>query len=287
MASNKEFISNGHNVYFHIKIADIDDKDLRLISNIIENAITEKDFISGGELYSAIEKKDPIIIEKNPELSVIGLRDAIKYHLEKEFSFNGNIISKRGEQLSMYEVFADFSRNHFSFTLDELTVLKQELGTNIYFEAVYNNSLRISGNDFVSKDRAVFDVEVTDKAIEAFCFGDYISLSDITSFSSFPDAGFAWNTYLLESYAAAYSKKFCLMHGQYNATNCVGAIVKRASGIVDYESILIDVIANSNMELKKDKALNLLCERGYIARRSYSNIEKLLIKAKEKRNRKG
>ena len=287
LASNKEFISNGHNVYFHIKIADIDDKDLRLISNIIENAIAEKDFISGGELYSAIEKKDSIIIEKNPELSVIGLRDAIKYHLEKVFSFNGNIISKRGEQLSMYEVFADFSRNHSSFTLDELTVLKQELGTNIYFEAVYNNSLRISGNDFVSKDRAAFDVEATDKAIEAFCFGDYTSLSDITSFSSFPDAGFAWNTYLLEAYTAAYSKTFCLMHGQYNANNCVGAIVKRVSGIVDYESILIDVIANSNIELKKEKALDLLCERGYIARRSYSNIEKLLIKAKEKRNRKG
>ena len=53
------------------------------------------------------------------------------------------------------------------------------------------------------------------------------------------------------------------------------------------DELIIDVLAKSRLPLQKETALQYLCEEGYLARRSYSNIEQLLIKAKEQRNQKG
>lgn len=284
LAQNNEFISNGRNEYFHISIATISDEDIENITTIIQPSIDEKRFIGGNELIDCIKKKYPYIIEKNALLSDKGLRDAIGYKLKKRFSFKGNIISSKGQALSMMEVFADFCKHRDAFTLDELKVLKQELDTVIYFEAVYDNSLRISKNEFVAKSYAAFKPEETDAIIDRFCEGDYIAVGKIKQFGLFPDAGFNWNSFLLEHYVAMYSPNYKLVHSNYNEGVCVGGIVKKRSNIATLDELIIDLLSKSELPLQKDIALQYLCDEGYLARRSYSGIEQLLIKAKELRN---
>ena len=287
IAQNSEFISNGRNEYFHISIFNISDDELEDISIIIQTAIDEKQFIGGNELVGSIKKKYPYIIDQNALLSDKGLRDAIGYKLADQFSFKGNIISRKGQALSMMEVFSDFCKQRSSFSLDELKILKQELDTVIYFEAVYANSLRISKDQFVSKSNAAFLPAETDEAIDRFCFGDYIPLGKITHFGSFPDAGFQWNSFLLEHYVAMYSPSYKLVHSNYNEGVCVGAIVKKVSDIDTIDELIVDVLAKNGLPLQKEKSLQYLCDEGYLGRRSYAGIEQLLIKAKELRNQKG
>lgn len=287
IAQNSEFISNGRNEYFHISIFNISEDELEDISVIIQTAIDEKQFIGGNELVGSIKKKYPYIIDQNALLSDKGLRDAIGYKLADQFSFKGNIISRKGQALSMMEVFSDFCKQRSSFSLDELKILKQELDTVIYFEAVYANSLRISKDQFVSKNNAAFLPAETDEAIDRFCFGDYISLGKITHFGSFPDAGFQWNSFLLEHYVAMYSPSYKLVHSNYNEGVCVGAIVKKVSDIDTIDELIVDVLAKNGLPLQKEKSLQYLCDEGYLGRRSYAGIEQLLIKAKELRNQKG
>lgn len=287
LAQYNEFISNGRNEYFHISIAAFSDEELEDIAMIIQSSIDEKRFIGGNELIDSIKKKYPYIIEKNTLLSDKGLRDAIGYKFRDRFSFKGNIISSQGQALSMMEVFADFCKHNDSFTLDELKVLKQELDTVIYFDAVYENSLRISKNEFVAKSHAAFKPEETDAAINRFCDGDYIAIGKIQQFGLFPDAGFGWNSYLLEHYVAMYSPNYKLVHSNYNEGVCVGAIVKKLSNINTLDELVVDLLAKSGLPLQKDVALQYLCDEGYLARRSYSGIEQLLIKAQELRNQKG
>lgn len=287
IAQNSEFISNGRNEYFHISIVNISDDELEDISIIIQTAIDEKQFIGGNELVSSIKKKYPYIIDQNALLSDKGLRDAIGYKLADQFSFKGNIISRKGQALSMMEVFSDFCKQRSSFSLDELKILKQELDTVIYFEAVYANSLRISKEQFVSKSNAAFLPTETDEAIDRFCVGDYIPLGKITHFGSFPDAGFQWNSFLLEHYVAMYSPSYRLVHSNYNEGVCVGAIVKKVSDIDTIDELIVDVLAKNGLPLQKEKSLQYLCDEGYLGRRSYAGIEQLLIKAKELRNQKG
>jgi hypothetical protein len=183
-------------------------------------------------------------------------------------------------------VFADFCRNRDSFTLDELNVLANELGSTIYFDSVYSNSLRINRDRFVSKARAQFNVPDTDAALDRFCTGEYISIRNVDAYSLFPNAGFPWNEYLLEHYVAAYSEKYALLHIGFNANACVGAIVKKNTGYENIDDIVVRILADSDILLKKQAALQYLCDEGYIARRMYTNIEELLIRATAQRNRK-
>ena len=187
----------------------------------------------------------------------------------------------------MMDVFAEFCKKRSAFTLDELKMLKQELNTTIYFDAVYENSLRVSQTNFVSKEQAHFDTVSTDLAIDRFCTGDYISLYKIDQFGSFPDAGFQWNSYLLEHYVAMYSANYKLIHCTFNETACVGGIVKKTSHIETFDDLITDALSNSYIELEKEAALQFLCDEGYLARRHYSGIGEVLIKANELRNQKG
>lgn len=121
--------------------------------------------MGGKELVDTIKQKLPSVMERYPFLTEYGLRDAIAYKLQNTFSFKGKIISALGQDLSMEKVFSDFASSNAHFTLTQLNSLKNDLNTPIYFDAVYQNSLRINKEEFVSPEQANFDVTATDAAI--------------------------------------------------------------------------------------------------------------------------
>lgn len=286
LASNVEFVNNGRSEYFHESIVHLSDEELDGIAEIIQRTIDEKDFIGGNELYDAISAKYPYIIDENHTLSMYGFRDALKAKLGDKFSFKGNIISRSGQELSMADVFAKYARSHDTFTLSELQSLANNLATPIYFEAIYENSLRISRDQFVAKTAAHFPVEAMDEALDCICMGKYIPLPEATNFGAFPYVGFPWNIFLLEHYVASYSQKYILLHSSFNGTECAGAIVKRSAGIDSFDDLIVDLLANNQIEMKKAPVLQFLSDKGYLARRRYSEIESLIIKANAQRQRK-
>ena len=162
LASNQEFVNNGHGAYFHESIVKISDEEMEGISEIIRLTIADKEFMGGNELYDAIKAKYPYIIDSNHNLSVYGFRDALKVKLGDSFSFKGNIISRFGQELSMADVFAKYAKSRDNFTLSELQGLASNLATTIYFDSIYENSLRVSRDLFVSKDAAQFSISDTE-----------------------------------------------------------------------------------------------------------------------------
>ena len=86
---------------------------------------------------------------------------------------------------------------------------------------------------------------------------------------------------------AKYSKKFKLFHIGYNEKKCAGAIVKQTARYKDFNELLIDILANSNIMLDEYSALEYLYQQGYIARRRYQNIGRILTEAKVVRPKKG
>ena len=286
LASNIEFVNNGRSEYFHESIIHLSDEELDGIAEIIQRTIDEKDFIGGNELYDAIRAKYPYIIEENRALSMYGFRDALKAKLGDRFSFKGNIISRLGQELLMADVFVKYAKNHDIFTLSELQSLANSLATPIYFGEIYKNSLRISRDQFVEKNAARFPVKAIDEALDRICTGKYISLLEVTNFGAFPYVGFPWNSFLLEHYVASYSQKYMLLHSSFNGTECAGAIVKRSAGIDNFGDLIVDLLANNQIEMKKAPVLQFLSDKGYLARRRYSEIESLIIKANAQRQRK-
>ncbi len=285
--NSEEFIRNQKGEYFHESIVEFTSDEMAKIVNWIKDAIDDKEYMGGKELVDLIDKNLPDIHDRYSFLTWLGLRDVIGYKLKDEFSFKGKIISAYSKALSMTNVFGNFAKSHDYFTLDQLNTLKTDLDTSIYFDAVYNNSLRINKDEFVSKDKAKFDVTATDFAIEMFCSGDYVSLKDVNLFGGFPDAYFSWNAFLLQHYVANYSKKFKLLHAGFTASNPVGAIVKRNSSLDTFDDVVIRAVAESNVSLNSNNILEFLCASGYLARKSYGKMDELINKANLLRMNKG
>lgn len=287
LSLKSEFISNARGEYFHCSLINFSENDIAKISSLIDQAIDEKEFISASELIDSISKRYPEIIDNNAVLSELGFRNAIEYSLRRKYAFQGKVISKRGNWLSMSDVYRDFCKNKEQFTIEELKTLRDEIDSGrIYYEDIYQNSLRINRDTFVSRNNACFDVKATDSAIEMYMNGrGYIPLKEINSFGAFPYAGFPWNTFLLEHYVAEFSEKYRLVHASYSETGCTGAIVKKDLGITDLDNLVPLVLADSNIELIDRYAVSYLNENGYISVRRYGNISSALIKAKEIRNR--
>ena len=85
---------------------------------------------------------------------------------------------------------------------------------------------------------------------------------------------------------AFHSKRYYLMHGGYNRNTVVGAMVKKENVYDSFDDLIVDVIAESGVPLQKKDVLNYLSDNGFIARRTYTGIEALMIKARAKRNKK-
>lgn len=285
--NSQEFVRNQVGEYFHANIIEFTPREMDFIIDWISLAIADKEYMGGKELTDVIESKLPSVKERYPFLTWLGLRDVLAYKLRDSFSFKGKIISAYGQELSMTDVFSDFAKRHNSFTLSQLKMLKNDLDTPIYFDSIYSNSLRINKEEFVSSDYASFDVIATDSAIDSFCQGDFISIKEVTLFGSFPDAHFPWNQFLLQHYVANYSKKYKLLHTGFNAGTPVGAITKRSSEIESFDEVVIRALANSNISLNSDNALQFLYDEGYLARRNLGNIDTLIVKANLYRAKKG
>ncbi len=287
LASNGEFINNGQGTYFHEKTVRLSDDELESIAEIISCTIEDKDYMGGNELYDAIKAKYGYIIEDNKLLSIYGFRDALSAKLGDRFSFKGNIISRYGNELSMADVFAKYAQTHDSFTLSELQELASNLATVIYFDAVYENSLRVSKEQFVSKEMAQFAISETDDVLDRICLGKYIPICEVQNFGIFPYGGFTWNSYLLEHYVASYSHKYKLLHRGFSETECAGAIVRRSANINSFDDLIVDILVNDPIELNQSSVLQYLSDKGYLVRRRYSEIESLMIKAKAQKQRRG
>lgn len=287
LGSNGEFVRDRKGVYFHADMLALSEEELAHIAALIEDAVCSYGYISGTELMKAIRAKYPRMYESYVGYSDLGWRGALKYKFGTRFLFRGNIISNGETPLSRSEVFAQIARESDTLTMDALRALADGMGIQIDFDAVYQNAVRMDEDTFVNNKRAAFRVAETDNILDRFCTGKYVPLAAVRDFGIFPDAGFPWTVYLLESYAAFYSERYALLHGGYNRTCAVGAIVKKTAGYEDFDDLLVDVMADSRIALHQEEALTFLRKRGYIARRHHTNIEALMIRARAKRNNKG
>lgn len=286
---NSEFVRDSKGVFFHADSFSVSKDELKKIAALINTEIGCHDYITGNELYEVIKRKYPSVYDLNRMFSVIGWRNALKYKLGDQYSFNGNIISAKGKKLSMSKVFENFAKKHKEFTLQELSAFEKSLGTNsmnAYLEVLYKNAARISKDKFVTKDLVSFPVKETDKILDRFCNGNYMAISKIKDFGIFPEASHPWTPFLLEHYLAQHSERYYLMHVRYNLKRVAGAMVKTNRIYDSFDEFIADVLAEGEVDLDQKTALNYLADNGYIAKRKYENIEEVLIKARTKKNKK-
>lgn len=285
--SGSNFLMNARECYFHINIFEFSDSDGDRIAEIFNKEIDENGYVIWSKVYDSVKEQMPIFIENNLYLSPLGIRNALSRLMADRFDFDGEVISTHGSHLGMADVFRLYAKHNTPFSDTDLYTFAKATDTTIYFWALAEESVRVSKNLFVAKDQVEFDVEATDKALETYLSSGYILVKDVDSFLVFPNVGYEWNEFLLESYLLHYSEKFCLVNNGTSLNNVAGAVAKKDGKFTQFVDICAQALADSGIELKKTAALNYLAEINLITRRSYKELDVAMTKARQIRNRKG
>lgn len=279
-----KMVNVAQETYFYAPNLPVSADELNQIAKLIHSQLQQKSFITDNELRGLIEQHCPSVAINTADFSTWGLRNALAVLLGDSFSFKGAIISEQGEEINMSQAFAEFCRSRETMTLDELRQFAKEMNTVIYWEPVYEEMVRTSQDEFVLKDRVHFDVPATDAVLDELVNGDYQALQNFTLFLHFPVIDIRWNSFVLESYVANYSKDFALLHASYTATDCCGAVVRKDSPIEDFKGLVTDVLARSSQWKTKNDALALLVDKGYLQRKRYSEIDAVIMEANYRRD---
>lgn len=283
-----DMVNVAQETYFYARNLPISATEQEQIAEIIHAQLMQKTFITDVELRSLIEQHCPAVAINTEEFTTWGLRNALGVLLRDRFSFNGAIISDRGQEINMSQAFEAFCESHDEMTLNELRDFAKEMNPAtpvIYWDAVFNKMLRISRTDYVRKSTILFPVEETDAVLDMLLESDYIPIRKFSLFLHFPPISVKWNEFVLEGYVAQYSRSFVLLHASYTANECCGAIVRRNSRIKDFKSLVVDVLAHTDGWKTQDDALELLVRKGYLQRKRYSEIGTAITEACLLKNR--
>lgn len=286
IVTDSHFLRNSRGEYYHKDIFEIDDDELEKISGIIGGFINENGYAIWTDVWNSIKETMPVFLENNLYLSWLGIRNALEQQLIGKYNFEAAVISPPEDHFSMRDVYQLYAKHHSEFTIEDIYSLSKRLDTVIYFDALYEVSVRVSYSLFISKNKMTFNIQATDKAIHSFVAKEYIRIREIDSFLAFPNVGYEWNEYLLESYVTSYSKEFMLLNNGYAMNNVAGAIVSRKGKIQEFVDACAAVIADSEVPLKKTDVLNYLVDAKMITRRSYREVDSAIAKASRIRGKK-
>lgn len=288
--NNDLFVSNGRNERFHIKSFVITDNDKRVVYELISTALSSSPFMTADQLLEEIRLHASDIFENNPEISNLGIRNALGTLFGKTFSFKNNLISKIENSYNGPEAMVAYCKSLGFHTLSDVNTMAEIIGgaANFYLEKIADVSVRINNTDFIPKEYIKFDVDAIDNALEVLVSGSFTPMASISNFEALPTCGdYPWNIFLLESYLLRASNKYRYIHPSYLAQEGVfGAIVAKDSPIKTFDDLLIQAIGEADVPLDNASCNQYLYDMGLMAsRRKNGGAKGLLTKAKECRNR--
>lgn len=280
-SNRQKLVLSSMKTRFHIENFQLEEIDKIVIVDFLSKEIASMQYVTFSELFGKIAEIAPRVIENNIQFTQTGIRTALSCLLSDKFHIIGGFISDYDNSVSAYDAFINLSRGRESFNISEVEVMANDFNVPINFEALAVNNVRVSEDIFVSKDYITFDTELVDKAISRFCQNEFISILDVNTFTAFPECGYRWTPYLLESYLYSYSKMFILKHKAFNKTSVAGAIVRKNSCFTDYLNIMALALANADIPLDEKSSLDFLAQNGYIERRRLNTINEVIRKAEK------
>lgn len=271
--------------YFYAPNLPITEEEITRLIKTLNRELEIKSYIRDNRLIEILKNEFPNFSINTENFTTYGLRNSLKYHLGKYFNFNGPVITKKGIKLNTADLYSEYASSYEYLTVHDLVAFSEELNTSIYWDAILSKMVRVSPDELIRKDMINFDIDKIDSVLDKLCPNDYAPLADIDLFLSFPNIGYPWNSYVLESYLYNSSNKFKLVHSSFSKTGVFGAIVRKNSLYDDYRTLLVDVLSKSDALNSATSALAFIVQQGYQQRKRLDEIDQVIQEAKlKKRN---
>lgn len=224
------------------------------------------------------------IEEENYQISITAIYSAIyNLILKDDFKINGKILAKNNsgtDALTLAKTYcAEKDTCSFTELNNYVTSINGTSNRQVALRAAYDQLVRVEADKFVADKFIHFDIEAIDDLLERIIVEDFASIKSIATFVMFPNCGFTWTYYLVESFCYRFSKKFTLRVINLNDKN-VGIIAKKDLNL-SYIDMLAIVAANSKLDLTSDIIGQYLFDNGYLGRRKTPIVDTAIEKAKD------
>lgn len=273
----KKFVWSTHETFAWIDKVVITEEEKQAIIDYVTN---ECELVGHASIANA-----PLgnIEEENYQISITAIYDAIyNLILIDKFAINGKILTKINSEIDALTLAKAYCEGKdicsFAELNDYVTSINGTANRQITFRAAYDQMVRVEENKFVTDKSVNFDVDAIDELLEEIISGDFASIKSVATFIMFPNCGFTWTHYLVESFCYRFSRKFRLDVINFNDKNA-GIIVKKEVKL-SFEEMLAVVAANSNLDLNAELIGQYLYDNGYVARRKMPLIDTAVEKAK-------
>ena len=284
LGQNAEFIWNSVEVFTHKSKINTAEKECSTIRGMVQRECDIHRYIFVTDLPLAE------FAERNHELSQTAIHNvAYIAYLADNYEKRGKIITRKGEAIDALTIMREYCRSLERVTLNELFDFEKDLTGEshrwIPMQAGYDIMVRTDEETYLAEHYFNFDTESIDNALEYFVHGEYAPLRTVTTFAVFPNYGNIWNLFLLESYVRRFSNRFRFDSPSVNNKNA-GCIVRKHSKL-DYNAIMVDAIAKSELSLSDENAVaDFLVNNGYRGNRQKAKLGDLINQAKRLRERK-
>ncbi len=285
LSVHSEALNLGNSTWMLAEHFPLTSEDAQKIGDMLDEYFLTNSFVKASDLPQLIHQRLLSVADNLSSMTYVAVFNIIQYYLKNRFSFSKAIISPKGVSMDFTDLFKSFGAEHETFTLAELESFAEELRVPIYWEATYaGGAVRVSETEFVHRNLIQFDVDATDRVLEDFCPGDYLPLQEVSSamMMHLPSCGYRWNGYLLLSYVRVFSKVFQTFYNSLGKTGFYGAMVRRScKEIVNYGSLIEQVLTDDDTWTTSADALDLLVKRGYQVLRKYKGIDAIAKKARQ------
>ena len=282
LGQNGNFIWSSVETFSHVSRIEITEEEREAIREAAVRKCNAYGYVLITDLpFGEIE-------ERNHELSITAVHNAVyRICLSDKFDKKGKIVTRKGDVFDALTIMKRHCRTINNCSLDDLLNIQKELTgevrRKIALEAGSAILVRIDKDTYVA-DRCVhFNADMIDKAIELFVKGDYLPLKSFTTFGEFPDCGYKWNLFLLESYCRRFSRKFRFDTPTVNSRNA-GVVIRKSCGL-NYTEIMTDAVVKADIPLKSTVVGKFLYESGYTGRSTTTKVSEIIDKAKTIRER--
>ena len=281
LAKQPAFVWNSAGTYMQADWFEADEAEIESLSDYADEQCKEHGVVSLDEIQF------DHLIEANPEISEAALYTCFCKLVEDRFERNARVLTRKGASKDTYTTVIEFCRKQDKCTYDRLEDIAKRVTGTIrrpdIIEAANAVMVRVDKDDFIADRFIQFDTDRIDAALDYVITDDFIGMREITTFSTFPFCGYGWNLYLLESYCRRFSKKYKYETRRANSSNSGAIVVKSCS--LSYHDIMTQAVARSGRDLQQSEVFSFLIEAGYMERKKYRDIDLLINKAAQLRER--
>lgn len=201
-------------------------EDRNNIIKILEKSLEEnRGVLSENKLFDIINREYPDFITKNEMFMPINLYYYCAKTFDEVADFRMPNISRKGmfDTLSIKDISLYLLGNPEKILYsDYLKIAKRMMWTDVSasnaFYRIENDYIRISDDAYVKKNKLDIDSSLLPEIrgiIEKLFEDEYLAICNIDDYEQFPNIGYDWNGYLLESIIKNYFKDIKLIIPEY------------------------------------------------------------------------